>query len=200
MKKIRIMLITIIVISIGVLSGCEEQENGTISTIDTDNDGYNDNVDAFPNNASEHSDTDKDGWGDNSDDFPYDANLHELHVVDEFWLNKTILTNESFIPADSGEAYIYVPSDCKFIVISTLFRYYNETKKEWILAADYPNNVTAYYKNPLDIFELKKDKTWWGAERIEINYQNFGEWRIWIENNNLDLEELLVHYIIEIYR
>ena len=41
--------------------------------VDTDNDGYYDNVDAFPNDPNEYSDYDKDGYGDKSDEFPRDS-------------------------------------------------------------------------------------------------------------------------------
>ncbi len=39
---------------------------------DSDGDGYNDNIDEFPNNPNEWKDSDEDGTGDNSDDFPND--------------------------------------------------------------------------------------------------------------------------------
>ncbi len=39
---------------------------------DTDNDGYPDDIDAFPNDPTEWLDTDNDGYGDNSDAFPID--------------------------------------------------------------------------------------------------------------------------------
>ena len=40
---------------------------------DSDGDGYNDNIDEFPNNPNEWKDSDEDGTGDNSDDFPNDG-------------------------------------------------------------------------------------------------------------------------------
>jgi hypothetical protein len=40
---------------------------------DSDNDGYSDDIDAFPNDPSESSDKDKDGVGDNADAFPYSS-------------------------------------------------------------------------------------------------------------------------------
>ena len=40
---------------------------------DDDNDGVNDELDAFPLDSSESKDTDNDGVGDNSDAFPSDA-------------------------------------------------------------------------------------------------------------------------------
>lgn len=51
-------------------SGCNESEP---EEIDTDGDGYNDKVDAFPFNSSEWIDSDEDGVGDNSDVFPNDS-------------------------------------------------------------------------------------------------------------------------------
>ncbi len=46
--------------------------DGSTGTTDTDGDGYADDIDAFPNDASEWADTDADGVGDNSDAFPND--------------------------------------------------------------------------------------------------------------------------------
>ena len=43
---------------------------------DTDDDGFCDSYDAFPNNPSEWSDKDKDGYGDNSDLYPNDSNRY----------------------------------------------------------------------------------------------------------------------------
>ena len=51
-------------------------ESGTahIATeIDSDGDGYNDDIDEFPDDPTEWADTDGDGHGDNSDDFPKDV-------------------------------------------------------------------------------------------------------------------------------
>ena len=55
-----------------------DQYGCALSQKDTDGDGYNDDVDAFPNDASQHSDMDGDGYGDNasgnnSDAFPTDG-------------------------------------------------------------------------------------------------------------------------------
>ncbi len=41
---------------------------------DTDQDGYCDRLEPFPNNPNEWIDTDGDGYGDNSDAFPLDPN------------------------------------------------------------------------------------------------------------------------------
>lgn len=67
MRKIAILLIVLIMVSVSFFSGCQEEIK------DTDGDGYKDNEDAFPNDASEWLDSDKDGMGDNSDAFPFDS-------------------------------------------------------------------------------------------------------------------------------
>ena len=75
MKKIAILLIALMVIGVGFLSGCNEE---TIS-VDTDGDGYNDDVDAFPNDPIEWIDSDGDGIGDNSD--PDNQNDNKSYFV-----------------------------------------------------------------------------------------------------------------------
>lgn len=72
MKKTLSPLIAIILITSITLSGCNEQNKPT-TQIDTDGDGYNDTIDAFPTNPSEWNDTDNDGVGDNTDTFPHNA-------------------------------------------------------------------------------------------------------------------------------
>ena len=47
-------------------------QNSDTQNLDSDNDGYNDNYDAFPNDPTEWKDSDNDGIGDNGDKFPYD--------------------------------------------------------------------------------------------------------------------------------
>ena len=49
MKKHIILTIIITTLLCINITGCNEQNNTT--PIDTDGDGYNDNIDAFPNNA-----------------------------------------------------------------------------------------------------------------------------------------------------
>ena len=54
MKKITVMLIVLMFVGIGFLSGCETEVK------DTDGDGYADDIDAFPNDATEWQDNDGD--------------------------------------------------------------------------------------------------------------------------------------------
>ena len=57
-------------------------------TVDFDNDGIVDSVDAFPADGTESVDSDGDGFGDNNDPFPQDAdnatNGHWLHCANEW--------------------------------------------------------------------------------------------------------------------
>jgi hypothetical protein len=88
--KIAILIIAFMMVGTGLLSGCTEtsqedrdqqyqnnqngnQQSGPTTSRDTDRDGYNDNIDVFPNDPNEWKDSDKDGYGDNSDAFPLDS-------------------------------------------------------------------------------------------------------------------------------
>lgn len=66
-KHLLVIGVAVLIICVG-LSGCNEQE--VTNEIDTDGDGYNDEVDEFPYDSSEWIDSDNDGYGDNSDAFP----------------------------------------------------------------------------------------------------------------------------------
>ncbi|MBE3135998.1 MAG: thrombospondin type 3 repeat-containing protein [Thermoplasmata archaeon] len=74
MRKIVVVLIGLVIITTGLMSGCTEKRPQDKSETDTDGDGYIDALDAFPYNNTEWEDSDGDGVGDNSDAFPYDAN------------------------------------------------------------------------------------------------------------------------------
>ena len=79
MRKLSIIIVILIIMILGLISGCTEtdqqetdQQEDTTELKDTDGDGYNDDVDAFPNDSTEWLDSDGDSYGDNSDDFPND--------------------------------------------------------------------------------------------------------------------------------
>ena len=57
----------------GTTTITDDEEGIEGLTLDDDNDGVNDESDAFPLDASETTDTDADGVGDNADAFPEDA-------------------------------------------------------------------------------------------------------------------------------
>ena len=60
--------------SVGLMSGCTDNELGENKETDIDGDGYYDTIDAFPSDNTEWTDSDRDGVGDNSDAFPTDGN------------------------------------------------------------------------------------------------------------------------------
>lgn len=74
MRKIVVVLVGVLLISLCLMSGCTENTSKNNTVKDTDGDGYKDAVDAFPSDSTEWSDTDGDDIGDNSDAFPLDAN------------------------------------------------------------------------------------------------------------------------------
>jgi hypothetical protein len=61
----------------GVNDDADAFPNDPSETVDSDNDGVGDNADAFPNNASETADSDNDGVGDNEDYAPNDPAVQE---------------------------------------------------------------------------------------------------------------------------
>jgi hypothetical protein len=71
-RKLTVVLVGVLLITLGLMSGCTENESNQNSEIDTDGDGYNDPVDAFPDDSTEWLDSDGDGIGDNADAFPQD--------------------------------------------------------------------------------------------------------------------------------
>jgi hypothetical protein len=73
-RKIIVILIGVVLIMVGLMGGCTENKPGNNGVTDTDGDGYNDTVDAFPSDSTEWLDSDRDGVGDNADAFPQDAN------------------------------------------------------------------------------------------------------------------------------
>jgi len=109
MKKHLIVIEIIFILLIFGLIGCIETDsdgdgynddidvfpNDVSEWIDSDNDGYGDNSDEFPIDASEHIDSDNDGYGDNSDEFPIDASEHIDSDKDGYGDNRDDYPNDN---------------------------------------------------------------------------------------------------------
>jgi hypothetical protein len=84
--------------------------------VDSDNDGVNDDQDAFPNDASETTDSDNDGVGDNADAFPNDPSETVDSDNDGVGNNADAFPNDASETADSdndgvGDNADYDPND-----------------------------------------------------------------------------------------
>lgn len=81
----------------GVEDSLDAFPNDSSETKDSDNDGVGDNADAFPNDETETVDSDSDGVGDNSDAYPQDPN--ESADTDK----DTVADNTDAFPNDPTE-------------------------------------------------------------------------------------------------
>jgi len=175
MKKLIVIGIVLVLLVVG-LSGCTEDktvDNDEVEPGDTDGDGYNDDVDYFPQNADEWADGDGDNIGDNSDAFPDDAsewldsdddghgdNSDDFPNQDVYFFKELMISN--FLSINSGD-------DNVTINVGTV-----DFGDEWDLQAkriifeghldsyegdfDFPIGVTFDY---IDSFDVKKEHTFY---------------------------------------
>ena len=68
----------------------DEFPNNPTEWIDSDGDGVGDNSDVFPNNITEWIDSDGDGVGDNSDIYPYDYDNDGVQDTDDLYPLKNV--------------------------------------------------------------------------------------------------------------
>jgi len=190
-----------IILGIVFLSGCtnnletEDTENGDISTIkDTDNDGYNDNIDAFPNDPSEWKDSDDDGHGDNSDMFPYDSSEWIDSDNDGYGDNSDDLpTNFLYHEWNIIHHYSFAPVSWKTIHLKPnggtgwdgpVDITWKAVVLEWYLDGYWnesqASNLTISYRNP------EEYKAYHGGHKtkitIPVTYINCGNWDFSIWN------------------
>jgi len=152
MKKELIIIAFIGVCMIVLLTGCtapkDTDNDGYTNDVDVfpqnphewadaDNDSIGDNTDAFPQNSSEWKDTDADGYGDNSDDFPTNEDIHEKELI----VSESLMINGTA----SGATYAgngRLSSNAKYLACDCVLQA-NET-------LPYPINVTIYYHRSSD--------------------------------------------------
>ena len=197
-KHLIVISITIILLSVG-LSGCTET---TTEAKDTDGDGYKDDVDAFPNDATEWLDSDSDGFGDNSDDFPTDSNLYENRLIADsscyMYANKTCencCPPNCYYSAYAGDYNLYptylceglgwnnkitLESDYQYIEFEWyVYKASNGDPTEELFYLDTDTHQSIYFeiRNPED--ELRYEWSIYESSRnarIPITVKNWGEW------------------------
>jgi len=69
-RSVSIVFVVLLILT--GLSGCLQESPEKVQIVDTDGDGYSDDIDAFPDDPTEWKDSDGDGVGDNKDAFPFD--------------------------------------------------------------------------------------------------------------------------------
>jgi hypothetical protein len=108
-KPNKLIIVMTILIAIALIIGLVALTLAidTSRPVDTDNDGYANEVDRFPHDPSEWNDTDMDGVGDNTDAFPTNCSSSvRLVLVDSAW-------NQN--PDTGGETLVYVPPDADYL-------------------------------------------------------------------------------------
>ena len=178
MKKIAILLIVLMMIGVGFLSGCFEEK------VDADGDGYEDTVDAFPNDVTEWIDSDKDGWGDNSDDFPNDSNLH---LIDRVFMLKNNFGGRIFplnITMQGIIGYgVTVESDVKYVGLSWEI---TDPARD-TLTLEEQENIGIEIQNPdgITVYDFNTQSYLINsANRITITSNNWGTWMVRYKNYN----------------
>ena len=116
LSKQRILLLALIVllIAISVTYTIFWIVNPDPSTIDSDDDGVMDDIDAFPDNPHEQNDSDSDGIGDNEDSFPFDPAASIDSDEDGYpdkWNPGKSQSDSTSIPALILDDFPYDPSE-----------------------------------------------------------------------------------------
>jgi len=201
LKKILANIIIIIMLTFG-FSGC-------IDT-DSDGDGYNDEVDMFPDDETEWLDSDNDSVGDNSDVFPNDSTE---------WLdsdNDGIGDNSDGFPNNSNLTDKIVLMNAQITLFSRYGGFYNKDlqNKPWVIDEDNTylffksefkstlggiltgekidltdnQSITLEMKNPEETIRYDYEDLQNKTIAIEINNENSGEWFFNYSCNNLDYD------------
>ena len=180
LKKFIVGII-VILLTIG-LTGC-------IDT-DSDNDGYNDDVDAFPNDETEWMDSDKDGVGDNSDGFPYDSNLTQKNVLMEAqftmfsrngnFYNRDLQDLDDPWIIDNDVKYLFFESEFKSTIGGIL------TGDDIVLEEN--QSIYLEIKNPDKIIRYNYEDLVGNTLKFDIDDKNSGEWFFNFSCVNLDYD------------
>jgi len=180
LKKFIVGII-VILLTIG-LTGC-------IDT-DSDNDGYNDDVDAFPDDETEWMDSDNDGVGDNSDGFPYDSNLTQKNVLMEAqftmfsrngnFYNRDLQDLDDPWIIDNDVKYLFFESEFKSTIGGIL------TGDDIVLEEN--QSIYLEIKNPDKIIRYNYEDLVGNTLKFDIDDKNSGEWFFNFSCMNLDYD------------
>lgn len=177
MQKMVVLLIILMMVSIGFLSGCIEKK-------DSDGDGYEDEIDTFPDDPTDWLDSDMDGWGDNSDDVPTDSNLH---LIDRTFILKEGFGGKIFpenLTIQGVVGYVVrVESDIKYVELS--WKIIDPSLEN--ITLDEQENISIEIQNSdgVSIFDFNTQidfKT--TANRFTVTSDNWGNWIVRYINYN----------------
>lgn len=195
MKKSLVNIIIIIILITFGFSGCIEEE---LVEIDSDGDGYNDDVDMFPDDVNEWIDSDNDGLGDNSDGFPNNNNLTDKIVLMEAQIT-LFGNNGGFYNRDlqtKNKPWI-IENDTKYLFFESEFK----STRGGILTGEKivlndNQSITLEIKNPEEIIRYKYEEFLNNDNiTIQINEENSGDWFFNFSCINLDYD-LWIKYSI----
>jgi len=230
MKKIVTLLIILIVIGVGVLSGCTQEQ-----TTDYDKDGYNDNIDAFPYDPAASKDSDGDNYPDN-----WNTGMNKDDSTSYPQLELDAFPNDPTEWKDTdGDGYgdnsDDFPEDMNLhekIVVDDYFEKYTEQvppgswggTEEWIVTSDAKYvfvksqeeylengawvgcggdiNIDIYVSNPETEYRYEDGFGYPYAEghRITVTSENWGTWRMRLHNYRDDGKAARSDYAIYIYK
>ena len=195
LKKSLVNIIIIIILITFGFSGCIEEE---LVEIDSDGDGYNDDVDVFPDDVNEWIDSDNDGLGDNSDGFPNNNNLTDKIVLMEAQIT-LFGNNGGFYNRDlqtKNKPWI-IENDTKYLFFESEFK----STRGGILTGEKivlndNQSITLEIKNPEEIIRYKYEEFLNNDNiTIQINEENSGDWFFNFSCINLDYD-LWIKYSI----
>ena len=181
MNKPTVMLIVLMMIGIGFLSGCEQQPtkatdadgdghpddedafpNDITEWVDSDADGYGDTSDTYPTDKTEWKDTDTDGYGDNGDDFPSDPDVHEKIVLLDAYDTYALDPEQGH--TGNGSSFV-VDRESKYVVVNwdVMHSLSPDEYKDIYFDVTNPSGHTSYTYGPSNCtLHLTVDSSNWG--------------------------------------
>lgn len=131
------------------------------------------------------NDSDNDGYNDDVDDLPLDPEIHEIITVDGTnWYGVEVFNDKNEIPhfVNLGDSYnfrFYVEKEAKYVGISLLLAYEDEKEIHTITNISYIVVKVFNYEEKIEYSynEFFDDKQ---EVRIPITFINSGEWQVFV--------------------